>query len=94
MKSKIIHTSEIHVLSHLLSADDIGVIVYDPSSTLCSDDEHKFPVATRLGDVRGMANEMAKEKLCIINNSKEFLDIATADYIIEFNSDKTYEKRK
>jgi len=35
-----------------------------------------------------------KEKLCIINNSKEFLDIATADYIIEFNSDKTYEKRK
>jgi len=90
MKSKIIHTSEIHVLS----TSDMSVIMYDPLNNLCADDEHKFPVAARLQDVRGMASEITNGKLCIINNSREFLDIAEADYIIEFNTDTTYDKRK
>ncbi len=94
MKNKIIHTSEIHILAHLLSATDITVIVYDPFGSLCADDEHKFPVATRLEDIHGIANEIVRKRLCIININPGPLDIPEADYIIEFNTHNFYDRKK
>jgi thymidylate kinase len=93
MKNKIIHTSEIHVLAHLLATSDMAVIVYDPGSALCVDDEHLFPTATRLKELMVMAIHKGAEKLCVINNSNETLDFAEADFIIEFNTDKKYENK-
>ncbi|MBS1668477.1 MAG: hypothetical protein JST58_13960 [Bacteroidetes bacterium] len=94
MSDKIIYSSEIQVLSHLLNAAGSAIIVYDPEHRLCMDDDSHFPVATRLVDLKGMAVHKGAAKLCVINNSKECLSIPDIDFIVEFNLENSYEKKR
>jgi thymidylate kinase len=94
MPDKIIHTSEIQVLTHLLCVSGASVIVYDPQELLCVDDENHYPIAARVKDLKGMLVLKGTLKTCIVNCSKEPLQIPEASFIIEFNSNHKYDKQR
>ncbi len=84
MNNRIIRTSEINVLVHLLSEENMMVILYGPLDQFLSDEEHKGKHALFLAEVEDLCDKASGKKIAVFNLTNQPVQFSGVDFIIDF----------
>jgi thymidylate kinase len=89
--TKILRSSEINVIAHLLSETELFVVVFGLPENFSKDDEHDYLLIPFQGDLKTIFDHKRAQKTCLINNSGKRIEIRGFDFLVEFETDASYQ---
>lgn len=90
MSRKLIHTSEVNVLKHLIDGPGLLTVVYDPAGALVKDDDSVYLCVKNTQELLAVSLQKADKKLCVLNLTADTIAVKGIDYIVEFNAHHDY----
>jgi thymidylate kinase len=85
MSDKIVHSSEINVLAHLIDGSEIINVVFDPNGLMVTDDDAGLIRVNSLETLLPLVANKMDKRICVANLGLSALAVPGIDYIIEFD---------